>query len=166
MYREKIKMIIMDVDGTLTDGKIYMGSQGEFIKAFNVKDGLRIKQLPKFGITPVIITGRKSTILEVRLQELGITESYQGVSNKVSVFETLLTKSGLAYENIAYIGDDENDYCIMKLCGLKGCPADATYPIRAIADFVSKNNGGDGAVRDFLDFILENKLKGYSLDCE
>lgn len=161
MDTAKIKMIIMDVDGTLTDGKIYMGSDGELIKAFHVKDGLRIKQLPDFGIISVIITGRKSTILEKRIYELEIVESYQGIANKVPVLEELLRKYHLSYENVAYIGDDENDYAPMKLCGLKGCPANAAEPILEMADFVSKHNGGEGAVREFLDFILKDKLKKY-----
>jgi 3-deoxy-D-manno-octulosonate 8-phosphate phosphatase (KDO 8-P phosphatase) len=166
MNTGKIKIIIMDVDGTLTDGKIIMSSEGEFLKAFNVKDGLRIKQLPKFGITPVIITGRKSTILEKRMQELGVLELHQGISNKVPVLENILTKYGLTYENVAYIGDDENDYSCMKLCSLKGCPANAVDPIIEITDFVSTYNGGEGAVREFLDYILKDKLKDHSLDCE
>ncbi|NLV88196.1 MAG: HAD-IIIA family hydrolase [Tissierellia bacterium] len=166
MDRNKIKMVVMDVDGTLTDGKIYMGKDGEVFKAFNAKDGLRIRQLPKFGIIPVIITGRQSSILTRRAEELGISEVYQGISNKPKVLNTLLDKYGLEYANIAYIGDDENDYTAMSLCGVKGCPRDAAHAILNIADFVSKRDGGNGAVRDFLDFILEDKLAKQDLNCE
>jgi len=166
MDKKEIKMVVMDVDGTLTDGKIYMGKDGEVFKAFNAKDGLRIKQLPKFGIIPVIITGRESSILNKRAEELKISELYQGVSNKVKVLYDLLDKYNLKFTNIAYIGDDENDYTAMKLCGLKGCPRDAAKAIINIADFVSKYDGGNGAVREFLDYILKEKLAKHDLNCE
>jgi 3-deoxy-D-manno-octulosonate 8-phosphate phosphatase (KDO 8-P phosphatase) len=143
-----------------------MGTKGEYFKAFSIKDGLRIKQLPEFGIIPVIVTGRKSRILENRTQELGILELHQGVTNKVSVLERILYKYSLTYENIAYIGDDENDYACMKLCSIKGCPANAAKNIIKIADFISKYNGGEGAVREFLDYILKDKLENHCLDCE
>lgn len=166
MDLNKVKMVVMDVDGTLTDGKIYMGLEGETIKAFNAKDGLRIRQLPEFGIIPIIITGRDSQILTNRAEELDITELYQGVSNKVIVLDRILEKYNLKYENVAYIGDDENDHTCMNLCGVRGCPADAAEAIKSIADFVSKRNGGEGAVREFLDFVLKDKLEKHSLDRE
>lgn len=166
MDKDKIKMVVMDVDGTLTDGKIYMGKDGEVFKAFNAKDGLRIRQLPKFGIIPVIITGRESTILTRRAEELGISEIYQGISNKVKILYSLLDKYNLELTNVAYIGDDENDYTAMNLCRVKGCPRDAAPEILNIADFVSKQDGGNGAVREFLDYILKDKLEKHNLDCE
>lgn len=166
MDNNKIKMVVMDVDGTLTDGKIYMGKDGEVFKAFNAKDGLRIRQLPRFGIIPVIITGRESSILTRRAEELGISEIYQGISNKVKILNSLLDKFNLDFTNIAYIGDDENDYTAMSLCGVKGCPRDAADAIVNIADFVSKYDGGNGAVREFLDYILKDKLEKHDINCE
>lgn len=166
MKDNKIKMVVMDVDGTLTDGKIFMGIDGEVIKTFNARDGLRIKQLPKYGIIPVVITGRSSEILVNRMKEHKITEFHQGVSKKVLVLKEILKKYNLKFENVAYIGDDENDYMCMNLCGLKGCPANAAERIKEIADFVSIYNGGDGAVREFLDYILKDELKNCNLDCE
>lgn len=165
MSSNKIKMFIMDVDGTLTDGKIYMGIDGEEFKAFNSKDGLRIKQLPSFGIIPVIITGRTSRIVENRALELGITEIYQGVSNKVILLDSLLAKFNITYDNVAYIGDDENDISCMEKCILKGCPANAVSKVQEISNYISKYIGGDGAVRDFLDYILRDQLKNRDFNC-
>lgn len=149
-----INMIIMDVDGTLTDGKIYISSQGEIMKAFNVKDGLGISKLHSKGIVPVIITGRNSEIVTQRSKELNITEVIQGAHDKVKIARQLAKKYECDLGEIAYIGDDENDIECMKLCRIKGCPADAANDVKKIADFVSKRNGGDGAVREFIEYLL------------
>jgi 3-deoxy-D-manno-octulosonate 8-phosphate phosphatase (KDO 8-P phosphatase) len=149
-----IKMLIMDVDGTLTDGKIYIGSQGEIMKAFNVKDGLGISKLYNNGIIPVIITGRNSKIVEWRAKELNITEIHQGVHNKVEKLKQVAEKYKCDLSEIAYIGDDENDLECMSLCGLKGCPADAASSVIKESDFVSQRNGGTGAVREFIEYLL------------
>lgn len=157
---DKIKYIIMDVDGTLTDGKIYMGNEGEMFKAFNIKDGCGIHDLliPS-GIIPIIITGRSSTIVEKRCKELGIKELYQGISNKKNKLDDILNNTKLAYENIAYIGDDINDLSCMKVIkeagGIIGCPADAVKEVINISDFISSKNGGEGAVREFIEWILK-----------
>ena len=151
-----IKYLVMDVDGTLTDGKIYMGNDGEMMKAFSVKDGCGIHDiLLPAGIIPVIITGRKSKILENRCKEIGIYEIHQGISNKVeklfSITENLST--------VAYIGDDINDLSAMnpiKEAGGKiGCPANAVKNVKELADFISVKNGGDGAVREFIEWLVE-----------
>ena len=148
----------MDVDGTLTDGKIYMSNQGEFCKAFNVKDGCGIRDilLPK-GIAPVIITGRTSQIVENRCKELLIEEVYQGVKNKVEILEKLLREKGGSYSSVAYIGDDINDLSCMKAIreegGIVGCPMDAADEVKMLADFVSGKKGGEGAVREFIDWL-------------
>ena len=104
-----IKMLVMDVDGTLTDGKIYIGSSGELMKAFDVKDGYAIVQLTKQGVIPVIITGRESEILKKRATELKIKELHQGVENKLECLKQIATKHVISAEEIAYIGDDIND---------------------------------------------------------
>ncbi|WP_338450045.1 HAD-IIIA family hydrolase [Niallia oryzisoli] len=149
-----IKMLVLDVDGTLTDGKIYIGSQGELMKAFNVKDGLGIVKLQTQHIVPVIITGRISGIVEKRAKELGITEVHQGIKDKVKILRQIADKYEYDLKELAYIGDDENDIESMKLCGLIGCPADAVHSVINIADFVCKRNGGEGAVREFIDYLL------------
>ena len=156
-----IQHLVMDVDGTLTDGKIYMGESGELCKAFDIKDGCGIAVLlPKAGITPVIITGRKSRILENRCQELKIRHLYQGIGDKVACLNEIL---GLEadYSSVAYIGDDINDLACMELIrangGVIGCPADAVQLVRDVADFVSTRAGGDGAVREFIEWICNRQ---------
>lgn len=150
-----IKYLVMDVDGTLTDGKIYMGNDGEMMKAFDIKDGCGIHDiLIPAGITPVIITGRSSKILENRCKELGITNLHQGVRNKIE--KLLIITMDLSM--VAYIGDDINDLSCMEPIkeagGLIGCPADAVQKVIDLSDFVSKRNGGNGAVRDFIEWLV------------
>ena len=150
-----IKYLVMDVDGTLTDGKVYIGNEGEILKAFSIKDGCGIHDiLIPAGIIPVIITGRKSKILENRCVEIGIKEFYQGISDKTKKLFSITQDVSL----IAYIGDDINDLSAMKSIkaagGKVGCPADAVQKVKDIADFVSVKNGGDGAVREFIEWLL------------
>lgn len=152
-----IKMLIMDVDGTLTDGKIYIGSQGETMKAFSVKDGLGIIKLHGNGIVPVILTGRESEIVAYRAKELKITEVHQGIHDKVTELKMIIEKYQYTRYEIAYIGDDENDLECMELCAIKGCPADAVNDVKKVVDFVSNKNGGDGAVREFVEHLLSLK---------
>lgn len=151
----KIRMLILDVDGTLTDGKIYVGSQGEIMKAFNVKDGLGIVKLQSNGIIPVIITGRQSDILTLRAKELNISEVFQGVHNKIDKLREVLEKYDVKHKEVAYIGDDENDLECMETCAIKGCPADAVDSVIKSSDYVCKNNGGEGAVREFIEYLLK-----------
>ena len=156
---KKIRFLFMDVDGTLTDGKIYMGNQGEMIKAFSIKDGAGIHDiLIPHGIIPVIITGRKSDIVKQRCIELGITELYQGINDKVSKLKEILNDKRCGLESAAYIGDDINDLQSIQIInqsgGVVGCPADAIDEIKEISDFISSKNGGDGAVREFIEYII------------
>jgi 3-deoxy-D-manno-octulosonate 8-phosphate phosphatase (KDO 8-P phosphatase) len=145
----KYNVVILDVDGTLTDGKIYISAEGEAMKAFNAKDGYGIRYiLPLLGITPVIVTGRESLIVQHRARELGISEVYQNVADKAAKLDELAASYGCGLESFAYIGDDLNDYEAMKQCGFKACPADAVAGIKAIADYIAPHSGGDGAVRD------------------
>lgn len=151
-----IKYLVMDVDGTLTDGKIYIAPSGEAMKAFNIKDGYGIHDiLIPSGIVPVIITGRTSDIVLNRCRELGITEIYQGVKDKVEKLKSLVGD----FREVAYIGDDLNDLACMETVknagGLVGCPTDAVEKVKSIANFVAIHNGGEGAVRDFVEWICE-----------
>ena len=153
---KNIKYLVMDVDGTLTDGKIYMGNEGEVMKAFSIKDGYGIHDIAmKAGIIPVIITGRTSKTVLNRCNELGIVEIHQGISNKI---EKLLSVTR-NLSTVAYIGDDLNDLSCMisvkEAGGLVGCPRDAVEKVVELADFVSNRNGGNGAVRDFIEWIIE-----------
>ena len=153
----------MDVDGTLTDGKIYMGNDGEIFKAFNIKDGQAMVILRRYGIEPVIITGRQSKIVENRCSELKISYLYQGVKNKKEKLIELVKELNVGLENIAYIGDDENDLDCIDLVnennGLSACPFDAISQARDKASFVCTKNSGDGAVREFVEWIVYGKEK-------
>jgi 3-deoxy-D-manno-octulosonate 8-phosphate phosphatase (KDO 8-P phosphatase) len=156
--KTRIKLFIMDVDGTLTDGKIYIGNSGEIFKAFNVKDGLGINLLKKNDIIPVIITGRTSDIVFARAKELGIKEVHQGVEDKVEIFNILKKKYNLTNDQIAFVGDDLNDLELMKLAGLKLTVANATEELFDVVDYKSSLNGGEGAVRDIINKLLAGKI--------
>lgn len=146
----------MDVDGTLTNGKIYIASSGELFKAFDVKDGFAIANiLPQYNITPIIITGRFSHIVEQRCKELGITAVFQGVSDKKETLIKYCADINIDLSQVAYIGDDINDLESMKICSLCGCPSDAVDEIKKQCEFISKKPGGDGAVREFIEWIVE-----------
>ena len=154
-----IKLVLLDVDGTLTDGGIYRGNNGEELKRFNVKDGYVIVNAQKLGIEFGIITGRKSELVEIRSNELKIKYLYQGISEKTVILEEIMQKTGLKKEEIAYMGDDLNDILIMKQSGLTGAPKDAADEVIQIVDFVSGKNGGSGAVREFVEYILKKDGK-------
>ena len=154
-----IKLVLLDVDGTLTDGGIYRGNNGEELKRFNVKDGYAIVNAQKLGIEFGIITGRKSELVEIRAKELKIKYLYQGISEKTVVLEEIIKKTGLTKGEIAYMGDDLNDLLIIKQVGLSGTPKDAVDEVIQVADFVSKKNGGSGAVREFIEHILKKDGK-------
>lgn len=162
-----IKFLVMDVDGTLTDGKIYMGNDGEICKVFDIKDGCGIKDiLPKQGIIPIIITARSSKIVKNRCDELGISMCYQGVKDKYSKLVEIISDYNRDYsrnytlKNCAYIGDDIVDLLCMhevkKNDGIIGCPCNATKEVIDISDFVSRYRGGDGAVREFIEWIVKS----------
>ena len=154
-----IKLVLLDVDGTLKDGGIYRGNNGEELKRFNVKDGYAIVNAQKLGIEFGIITGRKSELVEIRSNELKIKYLYQGISEKTVILEEIMQKTGLKKEEIAYMGDDLNDILIMKQSGLTGAPKDAADEVIQIVDFVSGKNGGSGAVREFVEYILKKDGK-------
>ena len=158
----EIKYIVFDVDGTLTDGKIYISGDGEIMKAFHIKDGYGISHLRENGIEPIIITGRESNIVLRRCEELGITHIYQGIKEKKTFLLQLIDKlkkenSHLSLENFAYMGDDLIDIDSMNVCGLSGCPKDAIHAVKKQCDFISHFNGGEGAAREFIDWILNKK---------
>jgi 3-deoxy-D-manno-octulosonate 8-phosphate phosphatase (KDO 8-P phosphatase) len=154
---EKIKLFVMDVDGTLTDGKINIGPEGEIFKSFNIRDGYGVNEiLPAHNIIPAIITGRISKIVENRAKELHITELYQGKHNKLDTLKDLMKKYDCQKENVAYIGDDILDIVCMKECGITGCPADACQEVKDLANYICTNKGGDGAVREFIEYIISH----------
>lgn len=163
----------MDVDGTLTDGKIYMGADGEIMKAFDIKDGYALHTLVKDnGIISVIITARESPMVVHRCKELGVTEIHQGVMNKLDCLKGILNEYSSADQqydlsNVAYIGDDLLDLKCMKPIvtagGSAGCPSNAVKEILSVCDYISPNKGGEGAVRDYVEYLIERNNQ-YSVD--
>lgn len=158
-----IKLLVMDVDGTLTDGKIYMSANGELMKSFNIKDGYAIARLRDYGIEPVIITGRSSEIVKQRCAELKIKELHQGIENKSYKLREVCEKQRVELSKVAYIGDDLNDLSCMKICGYSACPSDAMKQVKDSVNYVCLAKGGDGAVREFIDHIISNLEKDDSI---
>lgn len=150
----KIRLVVIDVDGVLTDGSIWTGAEGEIIKRFNTRDGLGIKMLQAAGIPVAILTGRVSAQTAARARELGITAIAQGRQFKTASFNELLAEHGCTARECAYMGDDVPDLPVLKLAGLAAAPADAEECIREIVDWVSPKAGGNGAVRSLAELIL------------
>ena len=153
----KIKLLAMDIDGTLTDGRIYIGPEGEVMKAFDVKDGYGIVSYIQSGGIAAVITGRHSLIVEQRCKELGIQEVHQGVHNKIDCLKNLCEKYNFSAEQSAYLGDDMNDLECLNYVGLSACPADAVRPIRDAARYICSHEGGHGAARELIDLILSER---------
>ena len=151
----KIKLVLMDVDGVLTNGEISYTDSCKEIKRFNVKDGLGIKLLLKTGIKVGIITGRTSNALTHRCIELGITYFKDSINNKYDVLNDLLEKNNISKDETVFIGDDLNDISIMMHVGLSVAVADANEVILDLADFTTFAKGGEGAVREIADLILK-----------
>lgn len=151
----KIKLLLLDVDGVLTDGRITYDSEGGESKSFDVKDGHGLKLLQRAGIRVGIITGRQSAIVARRAEELGIELVYQGAKDKSLPFNEIMQKLALAPEEIAYVGDDIVDLPVMRKVGFAATVADAVDDVKPFADMVTKLPGGRGAVREICEFILK-----------
>ena len=149
-----IRLLILDVDGVMSDGLIYMGNSGEELKAFNVRDGYGIRCVLTSGIEVAIITGRKAKLLEDRCQTLGISHLFQGQSDKLIAYRQLLSELNVTDSQVAYIGDDLIDWPVMEKVGLSVAVADAHPLLLPKADYVTRINGGRGAVREVCDLIL------------
>ncbi|HJV36782.1 HAD-IIIA family hydrolase [Geomonas sp.] len=152
---KKIKLLILDVDGVLTDGRIIFDSNGVESKFFNVKDGHGIKMLQRSGIEVAIISGRESMVVTNRAMELGIHHVYQKSLDKLGPFRKVLDATGLHEDEVAYMGDDVIDIPVMRRVGFAAAPADAIAEVLPFAHFVAKNNGGWGAVREVCDLLLK-----------
>ena len=169
---QKIKLLLLDVDGVLTGGHIiYSGAaagSGFETKIFNVKDGLGIKLLQSAGIDVGIVTGRTSEALLCRCRDLGITMIYDGVKAKGEVFDTILSSENLCPEAVAFAGDDLPDLSLMKKVGVSIAVADAHDAVKNKADIVTRRNGGDGAVREICEMILDarNLLEEIIENCQ
>lgn len=156
---KKIKIFITDVDGVLTDGRIILGSNGLELKAFHAQDGLGLHLAQKAGLKTAIITGRYSEAVERRGRELAFDYVFQGVTDKKSVLREILTKEGLNLNEAAYIGDDLNDLPILKLAGVKLAVNNAVNEVKEAADYVTRKDGGCGAVREAVELILKAQDK-------
>ena len=152
---QKIKMLVFDVDGVMTDGSITYDENGLEYKTFNAKDGHGVVRMNKSGFITAIITARNNGTVEHRAKNLNFTELYQGRKFKLPALDELLEKYNLKYENVAYMGDDLPDICILEKVGLPCCPADAVKEVKDICNFKSSFGGGKGAVRELCDFILD-----------
>ena len=150
-----IKLLILDVDGCLTDGKLIYSTDGTESKNFNVKDGLGISSWIKMGNQVAIITGRDSLVVKRRANELGIQNLFQGIKNKDKVLKEIIDSLGLKKYEVAAIGDDLNDYNMLNLVGRSFTPKDGAKEIAEIVNTVLSKNGGDGAVREMINILIE-----------
>jgi 3-deoxy-D-manno-octulosonate 8-phosphate phosphatase (KDO 8-P phosphatase) len=152
-----IKLLLLDVDGVMTDGGITYSSSGEELKRFNTKDGYGIVKFQRAGLKVGIITGRVSTIVERRAEELGITEVYQNFENKREAYESIKKKFHLTDTQIAFIGDDEIDVAVLKCVGFSAAPSDAVPLVKKHVHYICTRSGGNGAVREVIDMILQHQ---------
>ncbi|RUO42857.1 3-deoxy-manno-octulosonate-8-phosphatase KdsC [Aliidiomarina taiwanensis] len=151
----QVKVVVCDIDGVFSDGRIYLGNDGEELKAFHTRDGLGVKALRSAGIEVGVITGRTSHIVTQRMQALGVPYIYQGREQKQAAFDEILTALDLTSEQAAYIGDDSPDLPLIKAAGMGVAPQDAHPQVRLAADYVTTCPGGFGAVRELADLILQ-----------
>jgi len=156
---KKIKLLLLDVDGVLTDGSIIYDEQGRELKIFNVRDGAMVKWLKRAGIEVAILSGRKSKAVEKRAKELGVELVIQDAKDKLPAFQTLLKQTGFKPKEIAYLGDDWHDLVVLKRVGLSACPKDAVEEIKKQVDYVCRAKGGRGAVRELGELILKAQGK-------
>ncbi len=155
-----ITLLLLDVDGVLTDGRIAYSDDGREFKSFHVRDGHGIIQLRASGVRVGIITGRKSSIVTRRAEELGIADVVQAATDKHAAYETIKRRDGLEDRQIAYMGDDLPDLEVLRAVGFSAAPADAHAQVRRAVTYVCRNKGGEGAVREVVDLLLEAQKKG------
>ena len=155
----KIRMLVLDVDGVLTDGRLYFDNAGNEMKAFNTRDGLGIKALQRSGIDVAVITGRKSEIVAQRMAQLDIKHVYQGREDKLDAFTHLLKVTSLDAEQVCFAGDDWIDLPVLLRTGLAITVADADEHVKEHVHWITKRNGGEGAVREICNLILKAQGK-------
>ena len=151
---KKIKLLLLDVDGVLTDGRLYYGNSGEEMKAFNIQDGLGIKLLQQAGIQVGIITGRVSELVQRRATELGINPVIQGREDKLTALNELMLTADLSLDEVAFVGDDLPDLAVIKKVGLGITVANSSTTLKSAADWQTTKKGGDGAVREVAEMLL------------
>lgn len=154
-----IRLLVLDVDGVLTDGRLYFGPKGEALKLFHVRDGLGIQQVKQAGIEVAVISGRKSKMTEIRCRELGVEHVHQGAKDKVAVLEKLCARLKIEPSECACVGDDLPDIPVMRKVALAFAVADAHSDARHAAHLLTKLPGGHGAVREVCDYLLAHRAK-------
>ena len=154
---KKIKLVITDVDGVLTDGGMYYSKDGEFLKKFNTRDAMGMELLLDLGIKTIMLTRENSNIVKARAKKIKVSELYSGVLNKKSLLKKILKKYNVKLDQVAYIGDDLNDLEIMKSVGFSVTPSNGIDQIKKISNYVCKLNGGDGVFRELADIIISSQ---------
>jgi len=152
---KRLKLMIFDVDGVMTDGTLYYSERGEELKAFNIQDGQGVKMLKQYGVEVALITGRRSRAVELRAANLGITHLFQGAEDKRGAYAALLAQLGLAAEQSGYMGDDLIDLPLITRCGFAATVASAPVAVRIRTHYIARASGGHGAVREVCEFILD-----------
>lgn len=160
----RIRLFLMDVDGTLTDGTILILPDGEELKSFNVRDGMGILMARQVGLKTGVISGKTSRVLAKRAERLRLDEVHQGIQDKKQVLEEVMRRHNLTWEEVAFIGDDLGDLEVMKRVGLAAAVADAHPLVKKTSHYICKNRGGRGAVREFIEFILTAQGKMENLE--
>lgn len=152
---KKIRLAIFDMDGVLTDGKLYLLDDGQNLKGFHCHDGLGIKLLARTGIHIGVITAHRSTLIDKRMAQLQVMHVYQGAENKVAAYEDLVSKLKLSDDQVAYVGDDLPDITLIRRVGLGVAVANAADMVKQFARYVTQRNGGEGAVREVCELIMQ-----------
>lgn len=152
-----IKLLAFDVDGVMTDGSITYDENGIEYKTFNAKDGHGLAKMVKNGYITAIITGRKNGTVDRRATDLRVTEVFQGVKNKLPILEAIMEKYGLDFSQVAYMGDDEPDICILEKVAIAACPFDAVDKVQEVCNFRASRCGGRGSVRELCDFVFNSR---------
>ncbi|HEY1891607.1 MAG TPA: HAD-IIIA family hydrolase [Steroidobacteraceae bacterium] len=156
----RVRLLVLDVDGVLTDGRLYYGARGETLKVFHVRDGLGLKLLAAAGVTIAVISGRRSAMTARRCRELGVRHLFQGVVDKLAAFQRLRGRLGVSAAACACVGDDVPDVPLMREVGLSFAVADAHREARNAAHVITHLPGGKGAVREVCDYLLEARRHG------
>ncbi|MCX7768267.1 MAG: HAD-IIIA family hydrolase [Flavobacteriales bacterium] len=151
---QKIRALVTDVDGVLTNGAVYYSAQGEMLKRFYIRDGMGFERLRLAGYPVVVVTGENSEVVHRRMEKLQVEHYFPGVRDKLSLLLDWSRRHGFEMRELAYLGDDVNDISAMQQCGLKACPADAFHQIRSISDYICHRPGGHGAFREVAELLL------------
>jgi 3-deoxy-D-manno-octulosonate 8-phosphate phosphatase (KDO 8-P phosphatase) len=157
LIAKNIKLMAFDVDGVMTNNSLIFDENGVEYKVFNGKDGQGIELLHKAGIIPAIISKRTNGTLVYRAKILGISELHMGQRHKIDVLDEIIAKYGFTYNEVAFMGDDLPDICVLEQVGLSSCPLDAVDEVKEVSKFISTRKGGEGAVRELCEFVLKNK---------